>query len=209
MIAEHVSNYSPRFRIPIQNDGRCSPRSQPGAAAGRHCCFARRASVRQTRSRSRERVASSLPADPGSLACDCTVKVVLRRPIRLSDVRRDAALSVWPAALVGFHGASFPIETDESRALVELVVRSIVRGCEQYLEGDRRTAVAERNASNAGTEQGWTVRTNEMWSNSCGGAVVRAGDGTSEVPFRVGAIDASALLEQRVARYLEARAVPS
>jgi len=52
-----------------------------------------------------------------------------------------------------------------------------------------------------------------MRSNSCRGAVVRAGDGTPEVPFRVGAIDASALLEQllqqRVARYLEARAVPS
>lgn len=137
----------------------------------------------------------------------------MRRPIRLSDVRGDAALSVWPAALVGFHDASFPIETDDSRALVELVVRSIVHGCEQYLEGDRRTAVAARNASNASTEQGWTVRINETRSNSCRGAVVRAGDGTPEVPFGVGAIDASALLEQllqpRVTRYLEARAVPS
>jgi len=118
-------------------------------------------------------------------------------------------LSVWPAARVGFHDASFPIETDDSRALVELVVRSVVHGCEH----DRRTAVAARDASNAGTEQGWTVRTNETRSNSCRGAVVRAGDGTPEVPFRVGAIDASALLEQllqqRVARYLEARAVPS
>lgn len=89
----------------------------------------------------------------------------------------------------------------------------MVHGCEQCLEGDRRTAVAARNASKASTEQGWTVRTNEMRSDSCRGVVVRAGYGMPEVPFRVGAIDASALLEQllqqRVARYLKARAVPS
>lgn len=57
---------------------------------------------------------------PGSLACVCTVKVALRRPITLRAVRGDAALSGWPAALVGFHGTSFPIELNEWQALVAL-----------------------------------------------------------------------------------------